>query len=513
VTFLQSPVYAKFGTNMVANFRRLQGDCTEGIRTIPFAGHCDLGLMARNLCAAPRGNMSLPMLSSIILRRQLAVDPRVCVSPSWGLTTLCENFVHHAVLKAFAAWSIHSVLKNMDTPQVVTSQTAGGTQVTMVAPDGREVARGVIALDRPATFHDVKVTKTRALMVVREVLVPGYLISPTLTPSRQPMTLSAFGSVPFVLLCQANHLHTVTHLVPGSGNQCQRSVMSMADRPPIPDWSQLSDGTADIDENPVDVTEGRYAWWEVEDGDVIDQCTSTSESNPVAHEAICSLLHAITRFDPESMTVLRSRILGDVWHLFHQFPIPLHHGLRHPFSRALSSAIFFTDPGDRRAVEEVLQKMGNMTYEAKLLCKPKWVLARVRRYVPPPEILFDRVAAVIKTFGPLKDSTTGQPLFTEKAWDVMKNILEHIRRGYYSDLPGIPLYFEVGKDRHGLTLYRCCRGTNDLEGGVHQNLIRRFTSFNVSPRRAVNMILDYAVCHNMQVGPVVCFPIACALSH
>ena len=498
---------------MVANFRRLQGDCTEGIRTIPFSGHCDLGLMARNLCAAPRGNMSLPVLSSIILRRQLAVDPRVCVSPSWGLTTLCENFVHHAVLEAFAAWSIHSVLKNMDTPQVVTSQTAGGTQVAMVAPDGREVARGVIALDRPATFHDVKVTKTRALMVVREVLVPGYLISPTLTPSHQPMSLSAFGSVPFVLLCQANHLHTVTHPAPGSGNQRQRSGMSMADHPPIPDWSQCSNGAADIDENPVDVTEGRYAWWEVEDGDVVDQCASTSESDPVAHEAICSLLHAITRFDPESMTVLRSRILGDIWHLFHQFPIPLHHGLRRPFSRALSSAIFFTDPGDRHAVEEVLQKMGNMTYEAKLLCKPKWVLARVRRYVPPPEILFDRVAAVVKTFGPLKDSTTGQPLFTEKAWDVMKNILEHIRRGYYSDPPGIPLYFEVGKDRHGLTLYRCCRGTNDLEGGVHQNLIRRFTSFNVSPRRAVNMILDYAVCHNMQVGPVACFPIACALSH
>jgi len=44
--------------------------------------------------------------------------------------------VHHALLEAFAAWSIHSVLKNMDTPQVVTSQTAGGTQVAMVAPDG-----------------------------------------------------------------------------------------------------------------------------------------------------------------------------------------------------------------------------------------------------------------------------------------------------------------------------------------------------------------------------------------
>jgi hypothetical protein len=45
----------------------------------------------------------------------------------------------------------------------------------------------------------------------------------------------------------------------------------------------------------------------------------------------------------------------------------------------------------------------------------------------------------------------------------------------------LPMYFEAGKDQNRLTLYCCCRGTNYVEGGVHQNLIRRFTSFNVSP--------------------------------
>ena len=61
------------------------------------------------------------------------------------------------------------------------------------------------------------------------------------------------------------------------------------------------------------------------------------------------------------------------------------------------------------------------------------------------------------------------------------------------------MYFEARKDKNGLTLYHCCRGTNDVEGGVHQNLIRQFTSFNVSPWQAVNMILDYVSAHNMQV--------------
>ena len=48
-------------------------------------------------------------------------------------------------------------------------------------------------------------------MTVEKVHVPGYLISPTLLLSYQPTPLSAFGSVLFNLLCQANHLQTSTN--------------------------------------------------------------------------------------------------------------------------------------------------------------------------------------------------------------------------------------------------------------------------------------------------------------
>jgi hypothetical protein len=108
----------------------------------------------------------------------------------------------------------------------------------------------------------------------------------------------------------------------------------------------------------------------------------------------------------------------------------------------------------------------------------------------------------MKTYGPLKDATSGEPLFNNKCWDAVKNLLEHLRNGYYSDPPDVPLFYEIGTDRDRLKLYRCCRGTNDVEGGVHQNLIRYFASFNVSPRRAINMILVYCVRHNMRVSHV-----------
>jgi hypothetical protein len=121
-------------------------------------------------------------------------------------------------------------------------------------------------------------------------------------------------------------------------------------------------------------------------------------------------------------------------------------------------------------------------------------------HVSPAEKLLSCITTVIKTLGPLCDATTKQPLFNDKAWIVAKNMLEHIWNGDYSDLPDIAMYSKVGKDKNGLTLYCCFHGTNDVEGGVHQNLIWQFTSFNVSSHRAVNMILDYVSAHNMQVA-------------
>ncbi|KAG2045411.1 hypothetical protein BDR06DRAFT_1015710 [Suillus hirtellus] len=71
----------------------------------------------------------------------------------------------------------------------------------------------------------------------------------------------------------------------------------------------------------------------------------------------------------------------------------------------LSAGMFLTDINDKKAVTNVLAQR-NITYNAKLISQPKWILTRVCRYVPPPEILFSRVAGVVKTYGPLKDATT-----------------------------------------------------------------------------------------------------------
>jgi len=78
-------------------------------------------------------------------------------------------------------------------------------------------------------------------------------------------------------------------------------------------------------------------------------------------------------------------------------------------------------------------------------------------------------------------------------------VMESIQNGYYSDPLGCMLYSTHGKDANGLTLYRCIQGTNSVEGGIYQNLIKRFSSYNVSPHFATNLLHDYCLCHNLKV--------------
>jgi hypothetical protein len=88
----------------------------------------------------------------------------------------------------------------------------------------------------------------------------------------------------------------------------------------------------------------------------------------------------------------------------------------------------------------------------------------------------------------MKDAITSQPLFSTMAYAQAELMLESISLGHYSDPPGINLYMERGRDIDDLPLYRCLRGTNSIEGGIHQNIAKRFGSYNASPRFAVNLL-------------------------
>ena len=107
--------------------------------------------------------------------------------------------------------------------------------------------------------------------------------------------------------------------------------------------------------------------------------------------------------------------------------------------------------------------------------------------------------------GGIKSIETNKPLFTLENWKTAKHILELIQNGYLSDPPGIPLYTVVGLDKKagGLPIYRCSRGTNAMEGGVHKHIRARLPKCGASIRHVNAMLHDFVLYHNLVVGKLL----------
>jgi hypothetical protein len=132
-------------------------------------------------------------------------------------------------------------------------------------------------------------------------------------------------------------------------------------------------------------------------------------------------------------------------------------------------------------VEEYLKEKTTLSWDEMMVMKPDWVLKRVRRYVPAPEVLYPLVDDLFKSYGPILCTKTGLPLFDKKAEKQSKLVLKLIEEGYVSDPSFVSFYYFLRYDPNGLPVYRCTRGTNAVEGGVHYNIIRKIMSYSAGP--------------------------------
>ncbi|CAO3630214.1 unnamed protein product [Mucor hiemalis] len=141
-------------------------------------------------------------------------------------------------------------------------------------------------------------------------------------------------------------------------------------------------------------------------------------------------------------------------------------------------------------------------WEMKVKYDRNWVWERVKRKISSPHVLLPVLQSLFLSFGPLKCSKSGRVLFDKVSWSQALSVLKTVQLVHVSNPPGVQLYYKKGKkDKHGLTLYRCVvRGTNSLEGGVHQNLIRKFGFFGAGPELASAMLVEYRLRHNFNVG-------------
>ena len=111
--------------------------------------------------------------------------------------------------------------------------------------------------------------------------------------------------------------------------------------------------------------------------------------------------------------------------------------------------------------------------------------------MPPPKELHRWYMLVYKEFHDIKCAKSGKALFAKKeAKSLHDTTLQHIRKNCFSDIPLVSYCIPHGEDKDGLTLYKCIRGTDALEG-LHQKLRQLARGFNNSPRLMIALISDF----------------------
>ncbi|KAJ7213648.1 hypothetical protein B0H12DRAFT_1275445, partial [Mycena haematopus] len=409
--------------------------------------------------------------------------------PFVGASDLSDSQIRYAALDVYACHCVYDELVKIAVPAPLPDPILIGTSIVLFHDShSRLIARGnIAAVD--GSYDSINITRSRALIEVTEVIVGAAILT---THGRKP--LSSFGPVPFKVVCLRSHLRLST-----STGSC------ISDAPPPPPPAMLLPPPADTPSpsDPLEPGVGTLIEQELDAAANHDPLSLKNyavdpQSQTEGHAVLAEALHAWHIWK----TVIRSRVLKDPFHIFNMFYISVAHGLRVEFARALRDALFIPDSVDKaRIIAWGQQQSPRRDWDTIVRTSPAWVWRRCKRIIPPPEELYPLVAKVFETFGHLKDAKTGLPLFNSAAWAVAKNVLELVQRGFVSDPPGISLYYCVKIElKTGLRLYRCIRGTNFTEGGVHTHLRSRLPTSGVSIRHVNACLKDFILRHNLVVG-------------
>jgi hypothetical protein len=492
LSFLQNPQILKAGRNVTQDLKRLEKEC---ISHIPFAGAVELAQLAKARGVVSDARVGLADLCAAVLHARLDKSTPLRVSTDWDNAQLSPEQIHYAALDAWVSLQIYHRLSQIPLPGLITESTLPGTPVSVLQDDGQVIAHGVLSQETPAlTCRGVNHTPTRAQVTIQHIFMPGAILPLHKT------SLASLGPTPFDVLVRKSKLHTRS----GCSIQFHPDSLLSTSSPTLTHSVQpIHDEVLQFLSKPISADED---WTEGLDDPVEgvgEMDINTSEADRLSLEEGVALLHEISSNPSVWPAAIRSRVLMDVWHAMARIKVSKEHGLRRPFARALRDAILIPDAADKSHVSEYLASIGT-SWNDVLCTNARWLWKHCKRTIPPPEELYPLVKEVYSTFGPLLDAKTRQPLFNSRAWKDAGNVLKAIKMGLLSDPPGIPLYFQIGIDKkHGnLPIYRCARGTNNAEGGVHHSGRRHLPISGVSAFHASARLRDFVLMHNLVVSQV-----------
>ena len=504
---LKNPRVRKVGRMVNSDLKQLE--LAIGSPT-PFLGALDLANYAKERHVVATAKCSLADLCATILRKRLNKNLSERRSAAWENVTLSPEQLNYAACDAYVPLLLYHKLSKFTVPKPLPLEPIPTTPVLLYSTDNTVlIASGQVSPHPDVGNSDgVKLSQIHTLVNISKVYVPAAIVS-----SHRKRALNSFGPPPFSVVCLRSHL---------------RIYDPLSFHSPITDSDPINEPVAEVEMEPV-IAPGIDVVTDADD--VIGEVGG--DDNPP--EGVGSLLHYATNVDGAELETtvesslrevdldsqsfgqqtlstlespgtwdgtLRSRVLKDVFHVFNMLRLSTSHGLRKEFARVLRDAIFVPDREDRMRISAWASCLKPpKTFESLQMTRPAWLWKRCRRVIPPPNILFPLIERLFATYGPLKDSTTNLPLFNRHNWKTARGILELIRQGYVSDPPGISLYTVIGLDSKAgnLPIYRCARGTNFTEGGVHTHLLSRLPLSGVSVRHLNACLCDFVLQHNLRV--------------
>ena len=210
---------------------------------------------------------------------------------------------------------------------------------------------------------------------------------------------------------------------------------------------------------------------------------------------------------PQDIMDRFSAVLGDVFHAMNCTRVPVRHEAKKAYFVALKNAFLIWNTTTLEQLEDKMREggMSDKEVEAQRYYNSQVYTRCVERHAPSPRILYWRVRAVYALYGNMIDSKSGKPLFNVEAWNKADNVLKEIMCGFYSDPPGFEMYSKrlrngkVMKNKYGMDMIECCRGTNRTEA-YHKQLVTTFGSWHTGVEMSDCLLAERRHRHNHTVA-------------
>jgi hypothetical protein len=478
------------------------------------------------------------------LQKYLPKDDVIRKSDEWERKYLSREQLQYAALDVFASRLIFENATKVALVKKPSIDTPAGTRIILLVQEGGEpAAYGRIAAFQPTSFAGIRVkvpTQSRLVVEIDTLLKPSVAAILHLAPSSESLAslariqrtkssaltlgqLQASSSsenffmvvTPIMLLefdlRNEDDIHILHSPSKSSLKPClspQIAVPNSVIQYDGGDTDEIS-GLHEPDSTSIGPVE-EFFQMESDSDDLVAldmleaHCTSDQPQPQNPNEALSptdlafiSKLKEIIDSPPDGH-IEYTRIKKDIFHAFHMIPTPINHGLRPTFLRALRDHMLRWDPVSRKTVDGVCRRVFKLTFDEMLIRNPRFIAIRTPRFVPPPSVLVPALQHVFDTFGSALDVKTNAPLFNKEAQKKATAVVELARQGYLSDVDGIVMYEKAGIDKYGLQKWKCLRGTNNVEGGPHGDIYRKFGALNAGPRLTVNCLTDHRTWYNLQ---------------